>query len=739
MASFSANMITSNNTLEVVMRQGRIRQMNTKNYLDDDDEEEDQPPEVVLPDMIDAIRYKLRSMGEGEISVSAYDTAWLALVSTNLQQDGGNIEPLYQSSLDWIIRNQHPDGSWGDDAFFFFHDRVISTLACVVALTTWNICSDKCKRGLSFIRENAWRLAQEEDDWMLIGFEITFPALLEMAKVMGLDIPYDEPSFQAIHAKRNIKLARIPTDAMHAVPTSLLYSIEGMTKTDLDWERLLQFRCSDGSFHSSPAATAYALMQTGNGKCREFLDGIVSKFNGGAPCVYPVDLFERLWVVDRLNRLGLSRHFTSEIKACLNYCYRHWTQKGLSHGRHCPVKDIDDTAMGFLLLRLHGYHVSTAVFEQFEKNGEFFCFPGQSSQSVTALYNTYRAAQLAFPGEVGLCQAHIFCRRFLRERQATNKLNDKWVIAKNLPREVDYALDLPWRASLPRIETRMYLEQYGASDDVWIGKVLYRMPLVCNELYLSAGKADFRDYQRLCRLELHGLSRWFAKNNLQKHGVTPRSALSAYFLAAANIFEPDRAPERLSWARTAVLADAIAASRHRRGAFTDDEDDSITSSKLLTDDMSKTSVDLCMQWKQWLMAYTADGYKHGSCQGDTALLLARTVEISSGRLSWTQKNLKCSDYSHLEQITSSICCKLATEVLDSRNVEEMENTAILDRQVDLEMQELTQRVLESSSNGVDSLTRQTFLHVVRSFYYVTHCSPDTIDGHISKVIFEDVI
>lgn len=40
--------------------------------------------------------------------------------------------------------------------------------------------------------------------------------------------------------------------------------------------------------------------------------------------------------------------------------------------------------------------------------------------------------------------------------------------------QVGYGLDFPWKASLPRIETRMYLEQYGGSADVWIGKVLYR-------------------------------------------------------------------------------------------------------------------------------------------------------------------------------------------------------------------------------------------------------------------------
>jgi len=41
------------------------------------------------------------------------------------------------------------------------------------------------------------------------------------------------------------------------------------------------------------------------------------------------------------------------------------------------------------------------------------------------------------------------------------------------------------------------------------------------------------------------------------YGVTRQSALRAYFLAAASTFEPSRAAERLAWARTAVLAEAI--------------------------------------------------------------------------------------------------------------------------------------------------------------------------------------
>lgn len=41
------------------------------------------------------------------------------------------------------------------------------------------------------------------------------------------------------------------------------------------------------------------------------------------PGVYPVDLFEHMWAVDRLQRLGVSRYFDPEIKECINYVSRY--------------------------------------------------------------------------------------------------------------------------------------------------------------------------------------------------------------------------------------------------------------------------------------------------------------------------------------------------------------------------------------------------------------------------------
>lgn len=76
------------------------------------------------------------------------------------------------------------------------------------------------------------------------------------------------------------------------------------------------------------------------------------------------------------------------------------------------------------------------VFKHFENNGKFVCYPKQANQSITAMYNLYRAAQVAFPEEYELERASKYCRSFLDERRSSGKLRDKWVIAKDLPGEV---------------------------------------------------------------------------------------------------------------------------------------------------------------------------------------------------------------------------------------------------------------------------------------------------------------
>lgn len=66
---------------------------------------------------------------------------------------------------------------------------------------------------------------------------------------------------------------------MHQVPTTLLHSLEGME--GLNWEKLLTLQSADGSFLFSPSSTAFALMQTKDANCLNYLSRAVTRFHGG--------------------------------------------------------------------------------------------------------------------------------------------------------------------------------------------------------------------------------------------------------------------------------------------------------------------------------------------------------------------------------------------------------------------------------------------------------------------------
>ncbi|XP_009765872.1 ent-copalyl diphosphate synthase 5-like [Nicotiana tabacum] len=719
-------------------------------------------PSNKIKDQIHTIRLMLRSMDDGEINISAYDTAWVALVKDV------NETPQFPSSLEWIANNQLADGSWGDSSIFLVYDRVINTLACVIALKSWNVDSHRCELGMSFIRENLSRIGDENAEHMPIGFEVAFPSLIEIGKKLGIDFPYDSPVLQEIYARRTLKLTRIPKDIMHKVPTTLLHSLEGMP--DLDWQKLLQLQCADGSFLFSPSSTAFALMQTQDNNCLNYLANVVEKFSGGVPNVYPVDLFEHIWIVDRMERLGISRYFKREIKECIDYVTRYWTNEGICWARNSPVQDIDDTSMAFRLLRLHGYVVSADVFKHFENGGEFFCFAGQSNQAVTGMYNLYRASQLMFPGEKILENAKKFSSNFLREKRAKNELLDKWIITKDLPGEVGYALDVPWYASLPRVETRFFLEQYGGEDDVWIGKTLYRMPFVNNNLYLELAKSDYNNCQALHQLEWRRIRKWYKECGLGEFGVSERSLMLTYYSATASIFEPERSRERTVWVKTAVLMDCVRCyfgkkqifAEHKT-AFIHEFTHSTTGHYLnsrysaeqklvgiILGTLNQLSLDALLThgrdihhflrhaWEKWLLVVDGEG---------AAELLIGTLNSCTGR--WVSEELLLSHpkYQRLMEITNRVCHRLRLFHLykgqnaDSQRIGKQLGMLTFS-EIESDMQQLAELVLsqsDCSDEDLDANIKDTFLTIAKSFYYTAHCDTRTINLHIAKVLFERVL
>ncbi|KAL7114985.1 hypothetical protein ACP275_04G155500 [Erythranthe tilingii] len=615
--------------------------------------------------------------------------------------------------------------------------------------------------GIRYIKENVHKLEHEKYEHMTCGFEVVFPALLQTSRNLGIeDIPYDAPVLREIHSTRDRKLKMIPMELMHKVKTSLLFSLEGLE--NLDWGKLLKLQATDGSFLTSPSSTAFAFMQTKDDNCLKFIEYTLEKCNGGAPHTFPVDIFARLWAVDRLQRLGVSRFFESEISDCLSYIYRFWTDNGVFSGRESEFCDIDDTSMGFRLLRLHGYDVDPNVFRNFKKGNKFSCWDRQMIESPSPIYSLYRASQVRFPGEEILEEANNFSYNFLQDMLANNSVLDKWVISKNLPDE------MPWYASLPRVVTRYYLQHYVGSNEVWIGKTLYRMQEISNDVYLDLARLDFNRCQEQHQIEWLSMQEWYANCNVQEFGISRKDLLLAYFLAAATIFEPERTKERILWAKSQIVSTMITSYFNQESTPFDEKTKFFTEfNKKNMSGLPKTKsfkstghelVDTLIATLHQLLEGTFNGYINHQLKDtwdvwlmkvekgetnyrvDEAELLATTLNIGAGHIALKEEILSHHEYINLSKLTNKICHQLRQ--IQNEKVMEMSDwntkkTCINDTEIEQDMKAMVKLVTEES--GIDRSIKQTFLSVAKAFYYSAYYDREIIDVHIFKVLFDPII
>ncbi|KAM3270793.1 hypothetical protein P3S67_028995 [Capsicum chacoense] len=728
---------------------GNVNETDSDHLLNNNEEKN-----IQMKNLSEEIKHMLSSMGDGRSSVSPYDTAWVSFIQdyTNTTNINGIItskRPLFPSCLQWIVDNQLVDGSWGEELVFSIYDRLLNTLACVVALTLWNTCLPNRNKGVMFIKENLRKLETGEIENMTCGFEFVFPALLEKAQQLDIDIPYDALVLKDIYARREVRFTRIPKDVIHTIPTTMLFSLEGLR--NLDWPRLLKLQMEDGSFLTCPSSTAIAFMETNDDKCFKFLKNVVEKCNGGVPGSYPTDIQARLWAIDRLQRLGISYYFVEEIKSLLDHVFRYWNKEiGFFSARNSNLCDVDNTCMAIRLLRLHGFDVSPDVLNKFKDGDQFFCLRGELNKSPTAMFNLYRCSQALFPGEKILEEAKNFSYNFLQQCLANNQSTDKWVIAKDIPGELRYALEFPWYASLPRVESRIYIDQYGGADELWIGKTIYRMPDVSNNVYLQAAKLDYNRCQSQHRFEWVIMQEWFEKCKFQQFGISKKEVLVSYFLAAASIFEVEKSRQRLAWAKSSILCKMVTSY------FNQEATTWITRNKLLMDyknssEMSRkkgnetkdilvlnnlhqfldqlgketyedSGKDIHHQlhnvWKKWLRSLTEE---NNITSQEGAELLVHTINLSAGHMT-------CDEI--LSKHTNEVCSML-NELQKDQGTGSSKTTDI-----EFHMQALVKLVFTNNSGSSNQDINQTYFAVVKTFYYAAHVSEEVLNHHISKVLFQ---
>eukprot|EP00253_Pinus_taeda_P021798 PITA_21798 len=213
--------------------------------------------------------------------------------------------------------------------------------------------------GIEFIKKNMQVIKDEGDqDTLVTDFEIIFPSLLREAQFLHVALPYDLPYIRLLQTKRQKRLANLSRDEIHG--GTLLSSLEGIQDM-VDWETIMEVQSQDGSFSGSPASTACVFMHTGDMKCLEFLNSVLTKFGSSSG------------INRKLSFTSVRIHISSEkslsVKLVKSISYRHWNDRGIGWGSLNPIADLETTALGFRLLRLHRYNVSPAVFENFKDDG----------------------------------------------------------------------------------------------------------------------------------------------------------------------------------------------------------------------------------------------------------------------------------------------------------------------------------------------------------------------------------
>ncbi|OVA10700.1 Terpene synthase [Macleaya cordata] len=485
-----------------------------------------------------------------ELSVSAYDTAWVAMVPSLESPQ----LPCFPECVNWLLENQLPDGSWGLPRRhpLLIKDALSSTLACILALKRWNIGQEHIRKCLQFIGSN-FASATDEKQHSPIGFDIIFSGMMEHAKDLGLNFPLSATSLDAMFQKRDLELKRGSSESKYCTDEGrkayLAYVAEGLGNSQ-DWDALIKkYQKKNGSLFNSPSTTAAALLHhRHDDNCLKYLSSLLEKFDNAVPTTYPLDIYTHLCMVDSLERLGIDRHFQDEIKTVLDKIYRCWLQMDEE-----IFADTTTCAIAFRMLRMHGYEVSSGT--SLIKTIFLDTLDGYLKDMGNIL-ELYKASQIMiFPNESILEKQHFWSGNFLKEELLKVSSTCADGFNKHIIHEVDYTLNFPYYANLECLENRRNIEHF-AIDNLRILKTSYRLNINNRDL-LELAVEDFNLCQGIHQKELNQLERWVEKNKLDKLKFARQKLSYCYFSAAAPLFSPELSDARMSWTKNAMLATVI--------------------------------------------------------------------------------------------------------------------------------------------------------------------------------------
>ncbi|CAI0379000.1 unnamed protein product [Linum tenue] len=453
---------------------------------------------------------------EAQLSVSAYDTAWMAMVPTPTSSMEDS--PFFPQCARWILDNQLSDGSWGlplprrDPSLI--KDALSSTLACILALQRWGLGEQQVTKGIRFLDFNSASL-KDQKQHVPIGFDIIFPGMIDYAKDLGLNLPFKSTDVDAMLAKRNVELTSSGFGRnAEGRRAYLAYVSEGIQHSQ-DWDMVMKYQRQNGSLFNSPSTTAVAFSHLQDPDCLRYLYAVLDKFENAAPAIYPLDIRSRLSVIDTLDSLGVARHFTNEIKMLLDKTYQCWLQ-----GDEDIFLDTTTCAMAFRLLRVYGYDVSSVSEDCFFNSLEGYL------KDKTAVLELHKASQIIYREEPILEEISSWTMKFLKQEFCNGSIyvdQPGESISTKLSFQVHDALSYPYHVDLERLGHRRSIHHYSDIDSTWTLKTYW----------------------------------WIIENKLDKLSFARQKLGYCYFSAAATLYAPELSDARFSWAKNGVLTTVV--------------------------------------------------------------------------------------------------------------------------------------------------------------------------------------
>jgi halimadienyl-diphosphate synthase len=366
---------------------------------------------------VEQARALVRSLQQ-RMGPSPYDIAWLARL-----RGARNGDVRWPDLIDWLVENQHPDGSWGGD-IVYFHDRIICTLAGAIALVE----NGHSAAALAAVRRAERYLWQHlhlllRDPVELVAFELLFPTLLETAREAGIEVPSHTFGYGRI---QSAKLRLIPPGMLYSPHVSTVHSLEFLGRS-ADRDSLRRAQASNGSLGNSPAATAYLLLLDGQDEAALSYLEAVRQAMGHVNIVYPFRTFNLTWVLNNLVYTGLPITDFAEPEAWEGL-RAEIEPNGVGADPSFGIPDGDTTAVATRLLRSAGYDVDPMVLAKFEdpERSIFRTYDFERNPSVGTNVHALEALHLMpdYPNRRQLQESIILM--LLDQRKFDVYWTDKW-------------------------------------------------------------------------------------------------------------------------------------------------------------------------------------------------------------------------------------------------------------------------------------------------------------------------